>query len=466
MAAWRRSSPYRGIGIYIGGVNMACAQANLTRTWIKHEIASGWHPAPLYVGLQAAGSGCGCRTLSVNTAQAHSQGLTAARGAVARAKRLGILPGNPIYYDMEGHSSGGPNTAAVLAFFSAWTSRLHANGYISGVYGSASTTINDLVSKYRTRYREPDNIWIADWNGVRTAHDPYVPGPEWSRHQRLHQFRGNIFERHGGVTLPVDDDFLNGATANARNGYMLLTSNGGIHLFGPIAGHGSAAGRLPGRVTAVALARDRRTGGYWILRSDGGLEGFHAPFHGSLRRKLRGTRPVALAGSPTGGYLVLTSNGGVRGFGPIGRYGGDAGKLPRGVRAVTLARDFKTGGYWILKSDGSVDAFHAPWHGGLKNKLGGTRPVALAAAQRGGYLILTSNGAVHHFGPAKLHGSDAGKLPAGVTAVSIAASPTTTGYRILRSNGGVNCFGALCYGSLFRKLPRHSRPIAIADATG
>ena len=52
MAAWR-SSPYRGVGIYIGGVNMACAQPNLTKGWVNHEIASGWHPVPLYVGLQA-----------------------------------------------------------------------------------------------------------------------------------------------------------------------------------------------------------------------------------------------------------------------------------------------------------------------------------------------------------------------------------------------------------------------------
>ena len=59
------------------------------------------------------------------------------------------------------------------------------------------------------------------------------------------------------------------------------------------------------------------------------MKGFHAPFHGSLRDKLRGARPVALEGSPTGGYLVLTSDGGVHGFGADRRYGGDAGKLSR-----------------------------------------------------------------------------------------------------------------------------------------
>lgn len=464
MAAWSHS-PYHAIGIYIGGVNMACAQPNLTRAWVEHEIASRWHPVPLYVGLQAAGSGCGCRSLSRNTARARSEGMAAAGDAVTRAQRIGISPGNPIYYDMEGHSTGGSNTAAVLAFFSGWTSRIHADGYVSGVYGSGSTTISDLVPKYHTGYREPDDIWIADWNGERTTHDPYVPASEWSHHQRLHQYLGANTETYGGVSINVDNDFLNGPTATARSGYMVLTSNGGVHLFGSIVGHGSEAGNLPHGVSAVALAQDRKTGGYWILRSDGGVKGFRAPLHGSLRNKLHGARPVAMVGSPRGGYQILTSDGRVHSF-DASWYGSDANKMRSGVSAVALARDRKTGGYWVLRSDGGVDAFHAPAYGGLKNKLHGAKPVALAPGQRGGYLVLTSNGAVRRFGPAKLHGSDAGKLPSGVTAVSIATLPTTAGYRILRSDGAINCFGAASYGSLAGKLHGRSAPLMIVDEDG
>ncbi len=466
MSAWRSSSPYRAVGIYLGGINMACAQPNLTKGWISHEIASGWHPHPTWVGPQAPNNLCGCRAMSTNTAHAKHQGEAAASTAVAQAKRRGILPGNPIYYDMEGYATAAPNTRAVLAFLAGWTFRLHNDGYISGVYSSDNSGIKDLVSRYRGRYPEPNDISIAAWNGQKNAHDPYVPTSEWSHHQRIHQYLGNLTESYGGVTLKVDNDFINGATANARNGYMLLTSNGGIHLFGPIRGHGSDVGKFPPGVKAVALARDRKTGGYWILRSDGGIKGFNAPFHGSLRGKLHGTRPVALEGSPTGGYLVLTSNGGVHGFGPIARHGGDAGKLSRRVRAVGLARDRKTGGYWILRSTGRVDSFDAPSYGGIKHKLGGARPVSLAAAQRGGYFVLTSNGAVHHFGPAKFYGSATGKLPAGVKAISLATSPTTTGYRILCSDGGVNCFGAIWYGSLAGQLPGGSSPLTIANASG
>jgi hypothetical protein len=195
------------------------------------------------------------------------------------------------------------------------------------------------------------------------------------------------------------------------------------------------------------------------------VKGFHAPLHGSLRNKLHRAVPVAMVGSPRGGYQILTSDGRVHSF-DASWYGSDTSKIGPGVSAVALARDRKTSGYWVLRSDGGVDAFHAPSYGGLKNGLHGAKPVALSAGQRGGYFILTSNGAVHRFGPAKLHGSDARKLPSGVSAVSIATSPTISGYRILRSDGGVNCFGAASYGSLAGKLHGRSTPVMIIEDGG
>jgi hypothetical protein len=38
---------------------------------------------------------------------------------------------------------------------------------------------------------------------------------------------------------------------------------------------------------------------------------------------------------------------------------------PAGVTAAGIAADLKTGGYWIGKSNGGVDAFAAPWYGSL-----------------------------------------------------------------------------------------------------
>lgn len=81
---------------------------------------------------------------------------------------------------------------------------------------------------------------------------------------------------------------------------------------------------------------------------------------------------------------------------PVSRtspYGSDAGRLPAGEMATSLAVDPATGGYWVLRSDGSIDAFHAPSLGSLAGTLpAGVTATAIAAGRRGGYLVLTSAG--------------------------------------------------------------------------
>jgi hypothetical protein len=62
-------------------------------------------------------------------------------------------------------------------------------------------------------------------------------------------------------------------------------------------------------------------------------------------------------------------------------YGSDAGKLPAGVTAVDLVSAAATGGYWILKSNGGVDNFHAPWRGSLNGKLSAGQTVTAIASQ-------------------------------------------------------------------------------------
>ena len=171
-------------------------------------------------------------------------------------------------------------------------------------------------------------------------------------------------------------------------------------------------------------------------------------------------RPGATAVLAVAVLAVLAVFGGLRipGRAPVawasGRYGARPGAerrgLPRATRAVGIAANPANGGYWILKSTGGVDNFHAPWHGSLAGRLRpGTAATAIAAGRPGGYLILTSDGAVHAYGT-PFHGSDEGRLPRGVSAVGIAANQATGGYRILRSDGGVDGFGAsrhaLCSG--------------------
>ena len=93
MAAWT-SSPYRAIGVYIGGENRACSQPNLTPCWVASQTAAGWHLIPTYVGPQAPTSSCSsCAKLSASRATA--QGVAAADRRRRPGQRRGDGPRQP-----------------------------------------------------------------------------------------------------------------------------------------------------------------------------------------------------------------------------------------------------------------------------------------------------------------------------------------------------------------------------------
>lgn len=211
MAAWAES-PFRGVGIYIGGENSACSQPNLSASWVSAQTTAGWHLIPTYVGLQAPTSACSSCAKLTSTA-AITQGTAAAEDAVTQASTIGIGPGSPIYFDMEAYTPTTSATAAVLAFLEAWTEKLHALGYQSGVYSSSSSGIADLAKVYgSTTYVSPDNIWTANWNNAENTLDPVIPSTAWPNHQRIHQFRGGHNETWGGTTINIDSDYVDAAT--------------------------------------------------------------------------------------------------------------------------------------------------------------------------------------------------------------------------------------------------------------
>jgi Domain of unknown function (DUF1906) len=213
MAAWL-SSPYRAVGVYIGGVNRACSQPNLTASWVAAQTEAGWHLIPTYVGLQAPTSACSsCAKLS--SSQATAQGAVAAVDAVEEATAIGVGPGSPIYNDMEAYTQTSSATAATLAFLEAWTEELHALGYLSGVYSSSSSGIEDLAGQIGTGYTLPDASWTANWNGQQNTADPALPANAWASHQRIHQYRGGHNESYGLMTINIDNDYIDGATVGA-----------------------------------------------------------------------------------------------------------------------------------------------------------------------------------------------------------------------------------------------------------
>jgi hypothetical protein len=210
MSAWG-ASPYRAIGVYIGGLNRGCSQPNLTASWVSDQTAAGWHLIPTYVGLQAPTSSCdSCGKLSA--ARATAQGEEEAVDAVAQAASVAMGPGSPIYFDMESYSRTSSASAATLAFLEAWTEKLHSLGYVSGVYSSGASGVADLAGQIGTGYVLPDNIWVANWNGQASAADPYLPADGWSQHQRIHQYRGGHDESYGGVTINIDNNYVDGGT--------------------------------------------------------------------------------------------------------------------------------------------------------------------------------------------------------------------------------------------------------------
>ena len=210
LQAWQ-ASPYRAIGIYIGGATRSCANAQLSASWTASARAAGWSLIPTYVGLQAP---CIANTARgrFTAANASNQGTASADDAIADATSLGLPAGSPIYYDMEAYAVNNPTcTQAVQTFVPAWVAELHARGYPAGVYGSSSSTMRD-VQALASAGTGPDDVWIANWNGNESVFgDSNLSDTLWPNHQRIHQYRGGHKETFGGVTLTIDSDYVDAA---------------------------------------------------------------------------------------------------------------------------------------------------------------------------------------------------------------------------------------------------------------
>ena len=152
MTAWG-ASPYRAIGIYIGGVNSACAQPqpdlHMGRRRGRRRLA---HDPDL---RGPAGAEQLVRLRGDLARQASAQGTAAAIDAVADAQGIGIPAGNPIYNDMEGYSrSPRPTPRRCSAFLSAWTTQLARRGLPVGRVQQHRLRVSaDLVRAVRHELR-------------------------------------------------------------------------------------------------------------------------------------------------------------------------------------------------------------------------------------------------------------------------------------------------------------------------
>ena len=219
MDAWRTSSPFWGVGVYLGGQATRCDNAELTGPWVNRQSRRGWRILPIWVGPQAA-----CSTVPYEAdivadparsyVAAARQGRRNADAAVAAAAEIRIGARSTLWYDIEDFDLADDDCRrSTLTFLSAWTQRLHARGYVSGVYSNVSAAVDaldyaDTVSP--GSYLLPDRIWFAWENGrANTAIDRrWVRGDNWTPRARIHQYDLDTVAEYGGVPMLIDRNFM------------------------------------------------------------------------------------------------------------------------------------------------------------------------------------------------------------------------------------------------------------------
>jgi hypothetical protein len=223
MDTWLRSSPFLAVGIYLSGDSRACrSQPNLTPTWVQTQLARGWKLLPITMGPQAScnprfprygtdhriNSDPGAGHYGKARAQARAEAVKTANAATA----LGIAKGSTLWYDLEAFDIGKSRCReSALWFLSAYTNKIRALGFVSGVYSSAGSGIKMLDDARVNRpgtFALPDRIWIARWDGLANTSTTYIRSDGWVPGGRMKQYQGGHDETWGGVRINIDRNWL------------------------------------------------------------------------------------------------------------------------------------------------------------------------------------------------------------------------------------------------------------------
>jgi hypothetical protein len=211
MDDWYAHSPYRGVGVYIGGSSYhPChtAASGYTAEWVQHQAATGWGMWAIYAGKQGP-------DLIAAGADPASLGAKDGADAVGQAKALGFGQGTTIFVDMEPYHEDA-TSQAVVTYLKSFGNALNGTGYQFGLYGnsgnpaSGHTAIGDAVADSALR----SQIDAVDISGTTadqahfnaTTNDPWVPSSDWAKHQRIHQYFTNVNRQFGSTALNVDED--------------------------------------------------------------------------------------------------------------------------------------------------------------------------------------------------------------------------------------------------------------------
>lgn len=213
MDRWRRSSPFTGVGIYLGGIHRACEQPHLSAAWVTRQIRSGWKLLPIWVGPQASCTGYQHRISPRPGAArryyaARARGRFEARRAARAARTLEIPRGELIFYDIEPFDVDRRDCrGSALALLDAWTREVRSQGYRSGVYSHVRAGIS-LLSRTSRGYALPDAVWYAHVDRIGTMPAEYVGSPAFMRTSRVHQYALDTRVHFGGVRMDIDWNFV------------------------------------------------------------------------------------------------------------------------------------------------------------------------------------------------------------------------------------------------------------------
>lgn len=216
MKSWR-ASPYRGVAVYFGGRGRHCKkQPNLSRAWLRMVDKMGWRVLPTYVGSQAPCVQAEHKKDVTIGSDPIGQGIAEGRDAVLAAQKYGIGPASPLYLDFEVYDrrqgNCGPTT---LAFIRAWNSEVRRYGYLPGFYSSAEAGVRHMEEARRQGVTDlPSVMWFARW-GIKPHlyNEPALTKTAWHPRRRVHQYMGNVRERHGGRTLTIDRNLMHAPVA-------------------------------------------------------------------------------------------------------------------------------------------------------------------------------------------------------------------------------------------------------------
>jgi hypothetical protein len=216
MRAWRNSSPYQSVAVYIGGEMRACSNTALdTPGWVTSVLQDGWGIIPVYVGPQAPCSDYRS-TMSVTNPDLH--GLFTGFAAASRAQAAGLGEGSPIYLDVESWLvDDAACDAVVRTFIDNWVEGVHYFGYAAGLYSTPRTGIRvEAENGNDPGWHRVDAIWVARWNDAPYSYE--TPVADAFAGRRIHQYHGDHWETWGGVKLAVDTNLVDGLVARYSTG--------------------------------------------------------------------------------------------------------------------------------------------------------------------------------------------------------------------------------------------------------